>query len=89
MLTVLVAFHMMEANVTWEFAGNYLFIPWRLPGCCPGRDLQAGLSCPGVDEVEARAAPIPWLFPGIQSLPGAGRGSGAESVAPARGKAWK
>lgn len=29
-LTVVVAFHVIEANVSWEFAWNYLFISWRL-----------------------------------------------------------
>lgn len=33
-LTVVVAFHVIEANVSWEFAWNDLFISWRLRGRC-------------------------------------------------------
>lgn len=54
-----------------------------------GSDLQSGMTYPGVDEVEAKTAPIPCQFPETRSLPGAVKGSGAESTALARGKAWK
>lgn len=54
-----------------------------------GSDLQAGLSCREVDEVEAKTAPISCQFTELLSLPWAVKGSGADSAALARGKGWK